>query len=406
MKKMLTVTLTVFLCLTFIVTIAQARRNMLSGVNDTCGASYDCGLCHVDPKGGGPLTPEGDVYFASGNDSCSLCTDVCGGGNCTDADADGYSIEGGNCGPIDCNDNNQSINPATSEVCGDGIDNNCDGYVDGTDRILSSDSCCADNDNDGASGTDEPDCTMTVPLDCNDNDPAIGPFANEVCIDGVDNNCDSLTDEQDPACTSPCTDADIDGFYLEGIICGSEADCNDNDYFINPLASEICDDNEDNNCDGFVDCQDSSCVNDPACIICTDNDGDGYNIEGGSCGPVDCNDNNLAVTPGAVEHCTDTIDNDCDDLIDCSDADCNGDAACAPVCIPEASREKGKKCSDGVDNDCDNVIDADDPDCSGDTGDTGGTEGKGGTCSDSIDNDGDGQTDCADSDCSRNRACK
>lgn len=284
MKKTLTITLTVFLCLTFIVTIAQARKNMLSGVNDTCGTSYDCGICHVDPKGGGPLTPEGEAYFASGNDSCSLCTEMCGGSNCTDADADGFSIEGGDCGPVDCDDSVQSINPDSSEICDDSIDNDCDGKVD---------------------------------------------------------------------------------------------------------------------------CLDNECDTDAACIICTDNDNDGYYVEGNSCGSVDCNDNDLAVSPGAVEHCTDTIDNDCDGLIDCSDADCNDDPDCATTgCIPEASQEKGKKCSDGVDNDCDDVIDSDDPDCGGDTGDTGGTEGKGQTCSDLIDNDGDGQTDCDDSDCSRNKACK
>jgi hypothetical protein len=329
---------------------------------------------------------------------------------CDDVDNDGATgtdqIHCTQFSPLDCNDNDPAISPFATEVCGDSIDNNCDGYSDGTDPAVSPDMCCDDVDNDGATGTDQIHCTQFSPLDCNDNDPAISPFATEVCIDGIDNNCDSLTDEQDPACTSPCTDADIDGFYFEGIVCGSEADCNDNDYNINPLASEICDDSEDNNCDGFVDCQDSSCVNDSACIICTDNDDDSYAIEGNSCGPEDCNDNDLSVSPGAVENCSDLIDNDCDDLVDCADADCNGDDACAPACIPEASQEKGKKCKDGIDNDCDAVIDSDDPDCGGDDTSTGGTEGKGGTCGDGIDNDGDSLTDCDDPDCGRNKSCK
>ena len=204
-----------------------------------------------------------------------------------------------------------------------------------------------------------------------------------------------------------CTDADVDGYFIEGGNCGQFVDCNDNNASINPGASEICNDSIDNDCDGTVDCQDSGCATDAACIVCTDADNDGYSVEGGGCGAVDCNDNDLAVSPGAVELCTDAVDNDCDGLIDCADADYNGDVACAPACIPEASQEKGKKCKDGIDNDCDDVIDAEDPDCGGDdTGDTGGTEGKGQTCSDGIDNDGDGLTDCADSDCSRNKACK
>lgn len=162
-----------------------------------------------------------------------------------------------------------------------------------------------------------------------------------------------------------CYDSDFDGFYLDIIGSGScgPMDCNDSDPSINPAATELCSDNLDNDCDGLVDCQDPDCAPDSACIPCTDNDGDGYAIEGGSCGPIDCNDNDLAVHPGAVEHCFDTIDNDCDGLIDCADGDCSGDSACNAVCVPESSREKGKKCSDGLDNDCDGSIDSADPDC-------------------------------------------
>lgn len=46
---------------------------------------------------------------------------------CTDVDSDGYSIEGGLCGVVDCNDSNSGINPSVSDICGNGIDENCDG---------------------------------------------------------------------------------------------------------------------------------------------------------------------------------------------------------------------------------------------------------------------------------------
>lgn len=48
---------------------------------------------------------------------------------CTDADQDGFAPEGGDCGPVDCNDDDPSINPAAEEVC-NGIDDNCDGTID------------------------------------------------------------------------------------------------------------------------------------------------------------------------------------------------------------------------------------------------------------------------------------
>ena len=46
-------------------------------------------------------------------------------------------------------------------------------------------------------------------------------------------------------------------------------------------------------------------------LICIDEDGDNYNIEGGDCGAVDCDDINNAIHPGASEACGDGIDNDC-----------------------------------------------------------------------------------------------
>jgi hypothetical protein len=48
-----------------------------------------------------------------------------GGGTCTDADGDGWCVEGG-----DCDDANATTNPGASEVCGDLVDNDCDGSVD------------------------------------------------------------------------------------------------------------------------------------------------------------------------------------------------------------------------------------------------------------------------------------
>jgi len=60
--------------------------------------------------------------------------------NCIDEDDDGYSIEGGECGPIDCDDDNEFIHPDAMDFC-NGINDDCD---DETDE--DGDQICSDDD--------------------------------------------------------------------------------------------------------------------------------------------------------------------------------------------------------------------------------------------------------------------
>jgi hypothetical protein len=121
------------------------------------------------------------------------------------------------------------------------------------------------------------------------------------------------------------------------------------------------------------------------------------------------------------EICDDTIDNDCDLLVDCSDPDCNGDPAC-----PELI--EWPDCFDGLDNDFDGLIDCEDrTDCDGEQdgatscgigecATTGFIECRNGaeidtctplsppennevSCFDGLDNDCNAFTDCADANC-------
>ncbi len=50
---------------------------------------------------------------------------ICSAADEIDADLDGYSVCGG-----DCNDGDDTVNPAATEICGDAVDNNCNGSVD------------------------------------------------------------------------------------------------------------------------------------------------------------------------------------------------------------------------------------------------------------------------------------
>ena len=126
-----------------------------------------------------------------------------------------------------------------------------------------------------------------------------------------------------PGPAPSCTDADGDGFAREGGSCGAR-DCNDTDPSVNPEASEICTDGIDNDCNGLADVVDANAVDCPASTACFDNDGDRFSPDGDLCGPVDCDDFDAAVNPGAAEACTDGVDNDCDGAVDNDDPECNG----------------------------------------------------------------------------------
>ncbi|MFT4977120.1 MAG: hypothetical protein ACI8S6_003025, partial [Myxococcota bacterium] len=105
-----------------------------------------------------------------------------------DDDGDGYGDpEAGDylCAPVsgwgeesgDCDDEDASVSPSGVEVCGDGIDNDCDGFgtdaddedsdgLSGTqERVLGTDLCDNDSDDDGLSDGDEVNVYQTDPLD-------------------------------------------------------------------------------------------------------------------------------------------------------------------------------------------------------------------------------------------------
>ena len=135
-----------------------------------------------------------------------------------DADNDGYgdpdiSIEaeaqpdGYVSGNTDCDDSTAGIHPGATEICGDGIDQDCDGsdltcetnvYYKDADADGYSDATALE-DSVQADGYYEADELIATWGDCDDNNADINPGAVEDCNDGIDNDCNGSTDCSDNA---------------------------------------------------------------------------------------------------------------------------------------------------------------------------------------------------------------
>jgi len=234
----------------------------------------------------------------------------------------------------DCDDSTSEANPSGVEIC-DGIDNDCDGEVDGPDPIGGM-TVYVDADGDGA-GSSSVSMVVCVPTDdfvassddCDDADPTAYPGAEEVC-DGVDNNCSGEADEGLLMTVYP--DPDGDGYGLSLLpmeACGPEAgtsvtpgDCDETDAAVNPGAEEVCD-GVDNDCSGEAD-------EGLGFTYYLDTDGDGFGVAestiaaceftvGYALTAGDCDNSDASINPSATEVC-DEIDNDCDGDIDDDDS--------------------------------------------------------------------------------------
>ncbi len=183
-------------------------------------------------------------------------------------------------------------------------------------------------------------------VDCDPNDAEIHPGADEVC-DELDNDCDGDVDEDDPmGLTTFYEDADGDGFgdtssTVDACFAptgyGEDAtDCDDTDAAVYPGAPDVCDEIDDNDCDGATD---------PS-----EEDGDG---DGASSCEGDCDDSDAAVGPHATEICN-GVDDDCDGSLTADEVDADGDSEMACVDCDDADADLN-----GLDADTDGVSSCD-----------------------------------------------
>ncbi|MEN0063591.1 MAG: putative metal-binding motif-containing protein [Myxococcota bacterium] len=210
----------------------------------------------------------------------------------------------------------------------------------------------ADRDGFGTPGTERTICPTergapegfaTNDDDCNDAVASVNPGALEEC-DGRDNDCDDVADEG-LRIVLFFLDADGDGFGSPDLSLTIEScapplgfvenrqDCNDDDAAINPLALEICD-NRDNDCNLLIDDDDPFLDLEQAPRWYEDVDLDGFGNED---------------EDRVVIQCTPPDSNFTNDNQDCDDT------------RPEISPNAAEVCN-RIDDDCDDLIDDSDPD--------------------------------------------
>ncbi len=379
--------------------------------------------------------------------------------DCADPQCDNFVYGATSCGVGACSAAGQSVcqtpdivdtcqpgtpggeGPFGDATCGDGIDNDCDGLTDAADPDCAAppeicDNGVDDNGNglidcadpqcdgfqDGACATGNPgicaDGTFVcqnLGQVCEQNQPAgiEGPFGNATCEDGLDNDCDGLTDAADPDCDPvpeicddgvdnsgnglvDCADPACDGFVNgacdtgnEGICAAGTTACRELQQFCDqnepegtegPFDSPTCTDGVDNDCDGLSDAADPDCAVPPeVCDNGTDDNGNGL---------IDCQDPQCdGVTFGAC-------DTGNPGVCSAGTLTCDG-SDIGPVCTQDqAAGVEGPfgspSCGDGLDNDCDGLTDAADPDCDEPVVEI---------CDNSVDDTGNGLVDCADPEC-------
>ncbi len=344
------------------------RQACIAGVCNVCPQNCDQGNCRFG--GDGMANPGIEGRCHAYGVGCSVCVpdcDVDGDGYCPQPDP-GMGRMGG-----DCLDNNRYAYPNAPEVCGNGLDDDCNGFADDKCQACEAGNECKagfDCLNGACEGCTTTCDAATCRFRANDADPGV----EGVCVT-YGSNCSR--------CAPKC-DIDGDGYCMGNPDNGQPGgDCADDDATVYPGSGkpELCGNDKDDNCNGHVNEGCKPCGNDSdcnvgaqacldgVCDVCRtncdsatcrfgavdgvggvagkcfeygkgcrkcvpscDEDGDGFcpgetvmEQKGGDCQPNDPKGN-----PDAPEICGNMLDDDCDNLIDETCASCSTGAMCAP----------------------------------------------------------------------------
>lgn len=249
---------------------------------------------------------------------------VCGDGICNGDGEDCFSC------PDDCRCKGPECNSA---CCGNGI---CEGDELADNCTIDCGVCTAnadcDNQNLCSSGLCSEGVCFSTPVDCDDGDACTA----DSCVPSSGCVHDSIDCDDQNACTTDSCDS-ATGCANDPVDCDDGDECTlDSCDPASGCVSEPIDCDDANPCttDG---CNPANglCVNEPISSCC----GNAFCEQGeDSCTcPIDCGE------PPVIEtNCADGIDEDCDELTDCDDVDCELDPIC--ICVVDGECVEGEDC--------------------------------------------------------------